>query len=71
MSQDARPHWAVYVLASIMGLAFLGCVGLFVAAELGEAERNTWRWGFVDGSGDVVMASRNLPAARSSRRFLR
>jgi hypothetical protein len=55
MSGDARPHWAVYVLASIMGLAFLACIGLFVAAEIGQAEKDTWRWGFVDGSGSVVI----------------
>ncbi len=54
-AQDVRPHWAVYVLASIMGLAFLACIGLFVASEVGEAEKATWRWGFVDNTGKVVI----------------
>ena len=54
-TDDARPHWAVYVLASIMGLAFFACIGLFVASEVGEAEKATWRWGFVDGDGQAVI----------------
>jgi len=38
-----------------MGVVFLGCMGLFALSEWGEAEKRTWRWGYLDVDGEVAI----------------